>query len=314
MNKHLQLYFLFFSIIYFPIAIAKQTHFSKVENGENYQFNYQWLDINNTQQSLSFSLKKSALFDNFRSFKNFKSKEAERYVSKNVVKHLRNNPINNVQISYNIRNQNIDLVSTNNEALKAAQHKISLLEKIYTKEYLTSNYYHQFTTHTNVQALKPDHVRFAHLSIENLKPIKPLILENVSMKNIRKATNYILGFIQNIPYSTLESRVESAGAGFNPPLKLLWENQGDCDSKATLAVALLRVLMPRIKIALVFIDNHALIGIDVLPEGDEMTITLDDVTYLLAEPTGPKNLLLGNIDDASSLAISQGQYTAEKVM
>ncbi len=314
MNKYLRLYFLLLTFAYFPIVVAKQTHFSKVENGTNYQFNYQWLDINNTHQSLSFSLEKSALFDNFRSFKNFKSKEAERYISKSVVKHLRNNPIKGVQVSYNVRNENIELNSTNSKYLQAAQYKISVLEKKYTKEYLTANYYHQFTTHTNVQALKPDHIQFSHLSIDDLKPIKPLILEKVSIKNIRKATNYILGFIQNIPYSTLESRVESVGAGFNPPLKLLWENQGDCDSKATLTVALLRVLMPRIKMVLVFIDNHALIGIDVLPEWDEMTISLDGVTYLLAEPTGPANLLLGNIDETSTLAILQGQYTAEKVL
>lgn len=314
MNKYLQLYFLLFSFIYFPEVIAKQTHFSKVEKDTSYQFNYQWLDINNTQQSLSFSLKKSALFDNFRAFKKFQPKEAKRYVNKSIVKHLRKSPIKNIQVHYNAQNENIELTSINSKTLKEVQYKIRLLEKQYSKEYLTANYYHQFTTHTNEQLLKPDHIRFAHLSTNGLKPIKPLILENVSIRNIRKATNYVLGFIQNIPYSTLESRHESAGAGFNPPLKLLWENQGDCDSKATLTVALLRALMPRIKMVVVFIDNHALIGIDILPNGNEMEINIDGVRYLLAEPTGPANLLLGNIDEASKLAILQGQYTAEKVM
>jgi hypothetical protein len=119
--------------------------------------------------------------------------------------------------------------------------------------------------------------------------------------------------VQSIPYSTLESRITSAGAGFNPPLKLLWENQGDCDSKVTLTAALLRSLMPRINIALIFIDNHALMGVNIAAEigSEEMTIEHNGITYLLAEPTGPALLALGTISEDSQQAILQGQYTIE---
>lgn len=312
MNKLLPLYFLLLSFIYCSQAIANQLHFSKVENAESYQFNYQWLDLNSKQQSLSFSLSKSSLFNKFRNFKRFKPQLAERTIGKMVVKNLRKHPIQNVQVSYNARNENIELKSTNNNDLTMAQYKINELEKKYTTEYLDSNFYHQFITHNNLEAIKPDHVKFATLSAIDLKDIKPLILEKVSIKNIRKATDYVLSFIQSIPYSQLESRVDSAGAGFNPPLKVLWENQGDCDSKVTLTAALLRTLMPRIKMVLVFIDNHALIGIEVEPEGDEITIQLNEVTYLLAEPTGPAKLALGTVGNASELAIIQGQYVAEE--
>jgi hypothetical protein len=311
MNRPLQLYFLILSLAYVTSATANQIHFSKVENPKSYQFNYRWLDIDNTEQSLNFNLEKSALFDRFRTFKSFKPTLAEKIISKNVVKHLRKEPITNVKATYNARNDNIDLTSTNNTDLVNAQQKIRELEKKYTSDYLASNFYHQFITHTKAEAIKPDHVKFARLSADDLKPMKSLILEKVSIKNIRKATNYILGFVQSIPYSRLESRVNSAGAGFNPPLKLLWENQGDCDSKVTLAASLLRTLMPRIKMVMVFIDNHALIGIDVLAKGDETTIELDGITYLLAEPTGPARLPLGMLDQTSRLAVLQGQYVAE---
>ena len=312
MNKLLPLYFLLLSFAYCSQAIANQLNFSKVENAESYQFNYQWLDLNNTQQSLSFALSKPSLFNKFRNFKRFKPQLAERKIGKMVVKHLRKHPIQNVQVSYNTRNENIELKSTNNNDLTMAQYKINELEKKYTTEYLNSNFYHQFITHNNLEAIKPDHVKFATLSVADLKDIKPLILEKVSIKNIRKATDYVLSFIQSIPYSRLESRIDSAGAGFNPPLKVLWENQGDCDSKVTLTAALLRTLMPRIKMVLVFIDNHALIGIEVEPEGDEITIQLNEVTYLLAEPTGPAKLALGTVGNVSELAILQGQYVAEE--
>ena len=149
------------------------------------------------------------------------------------------------------------------------------------------------------------------MKIADLKIIKPLILEKVSIKNIRKVTNYVLSFIQNIPYSPLDSRISSSGAGFNTPLKLLWENQGDCDSKVTLTASLLRALMPRISMVLVFIDQHAFIGIAIPPNGDEIAIIENGVTYVLAEPTGPALLPLGELAPSSEQAIYNGHYITQ---
>jgi len=312
MNNLIKLCFVTLLLAFVSSVYAQQLHFSKVENDESYQFNYQWQDIENKPQSLNFALTKSILFNQFRDFKTFKPKMAERHISKSVVKYLRKEPINGVIVTYNALSEGINISSKSQQKLSLAQRKIGELKDQFAREYLNKNHYHYFKTHNNVQAIKPDHAKFAKMSVDDLKPIKSIILDKVSIKNIRKATNYILGFVQSIPYSRLESRVDSAGAGFNPPLKVLWENQGDCDSKVTLTASLLRTLMPRIKMVLVFIDNHALIGIDVLPQGDEINITVDGVTYLLAEPTGPAKYPLGTLDETSKLAISQGQYTAEK--
>lgn len=292
-------------------ATSKQLHFSKVEKEDTYQFNYRWLDHQKQSQQISFSLHKSVIFDKFRNFRTFKPELAAQYISKNVVKQLHKNPINNIQINYEKSTGNIIIKGTDLKKINQAENTISILNSEYKKKYLNENLYHNFTTYNNVQAVKPNHVRFATLSADDLKPLKPVILEKVSIKNIRKATDYVLAFVQSIPYSTLETRINSSGAGFNPPQKLLWENQGDCDSKVTLTASILRTLMPRIKMALVFIDNHALIGINVLAKANETTITLNGITYLLAEPTGPALLPLGTLSDVSELAITQGQYSAE---
>jgi hypothetical protein len=117
--------------------------------------------------------------------------------------------------------------------------------------------------------------------------------------------------VQSIPYSPLESRITSSGAGFNPPAKLLWENQGDCDSKMTLSATILRALMPRIDMVMIYIDQHALIGIAITGEAGEMTIDYQGITYLLAEPTGPALYPLGTLTPESELAVDQGRYIAE---
>jgi hypothetical protein len=118
--------------------------------------------------------------------------------------------------------------------------------------------------------------------------------------------------VQSIPYNKLQSRLTSSGAGFNPPLKLLWENQGDCDSKMTLTAALLRALMPRIKMMLIYIKEHAFIGINIPAKPGEMTIRHDNITYLLADPTGPALLPVGIVGAESELAIVQGQYSIQR--
>jgi len=300
-------------ILFCCSANAEQSHFSKTEHDDDYQFSYQWQDINATTQLITFSLAKNIIFDQFRNFKTYKTDLAQKFIRKSIKRRLRKTPLTDVKINFNNQNNSIDITGKSELKINEAYTAISNMELEISEQYLKDNLYHRFVTHNQVNAIKPDHRRFANLSVDNLKPLKPVILEKVSIKNIREVTDFTLGFVQSIPYSTLESRITSAGAGFNPPLKLLWENQGDCDSKVTLTAALLRALMPRINIALVFIDNHALIGVNIAAEigSEEMTLDHNGITYLLAEPTGPMLLALGTISDESQQAILQGQYTIE---
>jgi hypothetical protein len=306
----------FFCILIFLLtpylAFADQFSFSKIEMGENYQFNYQWRDNQSESQEIKFSLSKRAMFDRFRNFKTFKPEMAQFAINNALQKKLREDPIRGVMVDFNKNaNNEIKIKGRSTQTVNSAYAKINKLKQKLNNEYLAENYYQQFMTHDQINAIKPDHARFASIASIDLKPIKPIILEKFSIKNIRQITNYVLGFVQSIPYSTLESRVTASGAGFNPPLKLLWENQGDCDSKVTLTAAIFRTLMPRIKMILVFIDNHALIGIEVPVQSDDQTVNIDGISYVLAEPTGPGMLDLGKIAQESELAIGNGHYTAE---
>ena len=294
-------------------ANAKQISFSKQEHNENYQFNYRWLDHQDKERHIAFQLPKDVLFNRFRDFKAYKPNVANLYINKNILKAWRKDPLPQSQLTL-IKKQGLyelQLTAVNNEVLMAAQKKLVLLEQEARKNYLDKHHYHQFITYDGRFGLKPDHNKIAQLSIKDFKPIKPLILEQVDIKNIRYATNYILSFSQSIPYSALASRVTSSGAGFNPPNKLIWENQGDCDSKVTLTATILRALMPRVKIALVFINNHALIAIETIVEGDDVTITHNKTNYILADPTGPAIMPLGKLSVDSEQAILNGLYSIE---
>ncbi|WP_235839650.1 hypothetical protein [Cognaticolwellia mytili] len=292
---------------------AKQINFSKKTVDNTVQFNYQWRDQNKENQSLNFSINKALLFDRFRNFKTYSNTHAKRYIDQGIKKSLSKQNIPGVHVSFSGTGgeTHIKLSSQDQKTLTQAFQHIDKLEDDLMLEYLNSNFYKQFISYDNSLAIKPDHVRFAKESVADFKPLKPLILAQASIQNIRKVSNYVLGFVQSIPYSTLESRVTSTGAGFSPPLRMLWENQGDCDSKVTLTATIFRSLMPRIKMMLVFIDNHALLAINIPAEGDELTIDVDGISYVLVEPTGPAMMSVGETSAESEFAIRNGRYYAE---
>ena len=300
-------------LLFITSTHAELLDFKKQQQKDNYRFSYQWSNKNNDVDNIEFNLSKDKLFNSFRDFKAYKTDIALKYVNHKIKKLLIKTPLKDVNIKYSSRkgDESFILTGKNANALREAEKKIIQLKQKFFEEYLNENYYQQFETHQHASAIKPNHIRFAQESVSALKNLKPLILNKVSVINIRQVTDFTLGFVQNIPYSKLESRELSSGLGFNPPLKVLWENQGDCDSKATLTLAILRTLMPRVKLALVLLDEHALIAIHIPPVGNDLSIKINQEDYVLADPTGPALFILGEVSASSEMAVLQGQYVAE---
>lgn len=296
------------------LVSAKQIKFDKQLQNDHYRFNYQWLDHNNVQQSMNFALTKPALFQRFRTLKGYQSDFAQKTIMRSVKQQINATPLHGAQALFSQQNGKmvVQVKGQEEEDVARAYQKVKEIEQEATAAYFKKNYYQVFTTPEQVTGIKIDYVSIANDSVADFKVLKPIILEQVSIKNIRKVTDYVLSFVQSIPYSTLESRINSSGAGFNAPAKLLWENQGDCDSKVTLTATILRALMPRIEMAMIYIDQHAFIGIAVPAQAGEMTINYQGINYLLGEPTGPAPYRLGKLAPESELAINQGRYVAEK--
>lgn len=294
-------------------ALAEQLNFAKQKKDDHYLFSYQWLDHQNQTQEISFSLSKDALFNRFRTLKSYQNVFAQKAIMRSVREKIKDEPLEGVTTHFVKTNGNItiNIEGSEKQNIALANQKIQALENKATQEYLQNNYYQFFNNADNETNIKINHTRIASESVADFKKLKPIILDKVSIKNVRKVTNFILSFVQSIPYNALESRITSSGSGYNAPAKLIWENQGDCDSKVTLMATLLRTLMPRINIAMVFIEKHAFLGIAVASRSDEMTINHRGVNYLLAEPTGPALYGLGKLSPESELAVNQGRYVVE---
>ena len=294
-------------------AKAEQISFSKLPQENQYIFNYQWLDHKSQEQSLSFALKKSALFERFRMLKTYQNEFAQKAIMRHVKKQLKEQPLYGAQAFFQKRagKMMIKVKGLEDKNVALAYQKVKEIEQEAIKQYFKNNYYQRFTTHDQQTGVKVDHGTIASDSVNDFKALKPIILDKVAVDSVREVTNYILSFVQSIPYSPLESRLTSSGSGFNPPAKLLWENQGDCDSKMTLTATLLRALMPRLNIVMIYIDKHAFIGIGIPSHAGDMTIQHQGRKYLLGEPTGPALYQLGKIAPESELAITRGRYVVE---
>ena len=303
-----------FSLLLPLNVLAQQVDFSKQQIQDDVTLTFQWQNKQSEIQNLSFKESGKAFFQPFRNFRAYNAESAQRTIVKKTLALWREQPVANVQLSVSRQSGNHDfsLQARDDESLNKAQVHLRKLSAQAQNDYLKQRYYHIFTRYDGVKAIKPDHIRIAEESVPLFSALKPTILEIVELRNIRKVTNYSLNFIQSIPYSPLESRVTSAGAGFVPPMQVLYQNQGDCDSKVTLTTSLLRNLMPRIEMIMIFIDGHALMGINAPIQGGDFTLSHNGITYVLAEPTGPATLPLGKISPESELAIHAGMYTVEE--
>ncbi len=181
---------------------------------------------------------------------------------------------------------------------------------------LQENYLQQTRDPMGVAGIKPDHARIIAESGAELGDAAEALLQAAGGDEIttRQLLTYLLAFVQSIPYDKLQSNDGNRGAGYLLPRQVLSDNRGDCDSKVALLATLLQYLRPEINQVLIFIPNHALLGVAIPPQAGEETLTIGGENLLLVEPTGPAELLPGQLGPESQLYIRAGSYVAESLV
>ena len=163
--------------------------------------------------------------------------------------------------------------------------------------------------------IQPDYNRIIDISSSELGDVAEALLQAAGGEQTppRDLFNYLLAFVQAIPYQQLQSEDGRRGSGFLLPQQVLSNNRGDCDSKVTLLASLWRYLQPEIPLVLLFVPDHALLGVALPAQGAEETLTVAGGRWLLAEPTGPAELSAGELSAPSQLYIQSRSYQAELV-
>ena len=293
---------------------AEQTSFRKTQESELINFDYQWLDFTNTLQNLSFSLAKNSV--NQQIHKRFVPELAQKFVFIELLKAAREIDPKEARVDVQQIAQDVRVKINSRSTALLQRWKISMQT---SKEqafdhYLQQNYYTYFKTPFGQQGIKPDHIRYIDENKLTLLPLATAIF------NILPADspppdyiNLILSWVQSIPYNILENRLESNGAGYLPPLSVIANNQGDCDSKSALTAAIIRALLPEVKILMMYLPNHALLAIALPHPLKKDIFVVDGVEFVLMEPTGPATMPLGTVSSQSATLLANGMFSYEEV-
>ncbi len=100
---------------------------------------------------------------------------------------------------------------------------------------------------------------------------------------------------------------------FAAPLALLRVRRGDCDEKATLFLALVRSAAPTLPLALFTTEGHAFVGLGLPAAAGELTVDVEGVPFVVAEPVGPAVAPIGALSPVSQKALAAGALDVRTV-
>ena len=152
-------------------------------------------------------------------------------------------------------------------------------------------------------SLAYDHAVLAAKYAREVRPIADALRKGTT--NARDYVERALGFVQSIPYEKRPSR--DVDSGYRRPLGVVGRNQGDCDSKSVLFLALVRAAYSEIPLAFIYVPNHALVGLGLPPLDDDRSFAFDGGRYVYAEPVGPGLRPLGETRPEDRRAARKGE-------
>ncbi|MGY5452020.1 hypothetical protein ACVFI8_13930 [Agarivorans sp. MS3-6] len=300
-----------FSGLFSGFSQAEQLRFER--NAGHYA--YLWNDQQHQQQQLQFELLNYP--HKLTKFIQYRPKHAQQYVLAQLKASVNNIDPKRAQVNFSSDNGQLNYQLKGNDQALLKQLAASLNEEInqHYQDYLTQQYFVEKKTADGQVGIMPDHNRFAHESAQYLFSWLSNSLHALGDKqsDTREVTNYLLGFVQSIPYNPLRSRDNLRGAGYLTPIQVIRNNLGDCDSKTTLIASALKTVFPRLDVVIIYVPNHALLAISVAPRADDETVEINGRKYVLAEPTGPALYKLGEVAKTSAQYIRAGFYTYQRM-
>jgi hypothetical protein len=295
-------------------AYSEQISFSKNTLENDIQLSYRWLDQKGEKHQFSFTLPSHQI--NARPHKRFVPEQVTRYQQIAMLKERNTIDAKEARIEIKRIGETLQLSvrSRSEEQVKKYQKQLLQAKDDAFKQFLTDHYYTRFSNYLGQEGIKPDHLRYISENQSILKPFAEAMYAEASERpDMRAFIDLLLGWLQSIPYDDLESRVSSNGAGFSPPLALLSHNRGDCDSKSVLMASVIRAVFPRISLVMLYLPNHALLGIAMPPQKDENSMLINGESYLLMEPTGPALFSLNEVAPSSQRFLDTGMYSYENI-
>ncbi len=292
---------------------SQQDRFFKNRFESGIEFSYQWQGTDSAKE-LKFILSHDDIDNLPNSAPAYNPALAQNYIHRSLLEYAKDVDPREARILIKRSGSSLNMEVSGKKSDKVNEITVALGKKHDEAEadFLHKNYYVPFANELGQAAIKQDHRRYAIESSQNISSIVSAIKEQLNNpSNPRDFIDFTLSWLQAIPYDTLDDRISSNGSGFAAPRQLLLNNKGDCDSKSTFFLALLKSYNPKLSTKMIFLRNHALVGITLKANKTDERIMQNNLSYILAEPTGPAQSKLGEIAPSSKMAIRNRQFSTE---
>ncbi len=300
-------------------ASAKQLAFSR----EELQLHYVWQYETAATQAFTLILPTETALPPWSAWR---PAQADAFVFQQLLRDAREQfPDVSFRYSKTADGSTVDFQSTEPALLPQIKSWLAQQQETLFMAYLDQHYYKRHDGN-NGRLIRPDHVRIATDSSpelqETAQALQRMIISSASEEQKQRYQNDekslvvagLLNFVQSIPYDPLETANGQRGVGFLMPAQVLAQNRGDCDSKSTLLMSLLKVLYPDLPQAIVYVPDHAFLAVSLSRRiGNEETIRIDGQPFIPLEVTGPAEIPPGIAGDKSQLYIRNNQYQYERV-
>ena len=298
------------------VALAEQTAYRRSATAEGTQYTFAWLDHDNKSREISFLLPNDSIQQLPVQQVNYNPQLALRAVEIELLKAARDIDPRVARFKLINRHDSLafSLSGKDEKRLDELTTELKETQETALDDYLTERYFQHYKTPLLQKAIKPDHIRYIEESTLPLIPLAQSLYDIVDeQSNARSYLNLLLSWAQTIPYDELTNRVTSNGSGFSPPLAVLNQNVGDCDSKSVLTASLIRAFLPNNSMRLVLLNDHALLAIALTPLTKDSTLLIDGVPFVLLDPTGPAHLPLGEVSALTKQKLASLHYTLEVI-
>ena len=278
---------------------AKQISFQVLPRGGGQAlYHYRFEDAQGKLHDMQFLLDETSVPPDLKSFNSFSNEELQKEVIERI-KAIAKEGFPDLTVSVGRSGTNsvfVDAKGYSKARIKQAIDFFRVEQERVKDEVLIKSYYVKDNTGNFIL---PDHVRIAQAYDAYVEPLALAIDQETQGMEPRDKVNFLLNFLQSIPYDQLLSRQYSNGSGFATPRDLLLKNRGDCDSKAVAFAAVMHRLMPDVTVMIVYIKDHAFIGATLPVVSGDKTIRSNNQIFVLAEPVGPAMERLGEISEKS---------------
>lgn len=289
-------------------AFAQQTAFHAKNSNKQTKFSYKWKEHDKTY-NLSFSIPNTTLYAMPASPASFNQQLLIDSVYRSVMLHAKTIDPRVARIRVRKARDGLSFNVQSSQSADEILAQLSAANEQAKQAYLDEKMLVAHQVVNNNTSLRHDYTKYVLLSSSSLKVVADAIVEIQQNKSPREFVEIALSWIQTIPYNTIESRLNSNGSGFISPRDLLVQNKGDCDSKSTLLAALLKAYNPKLDLQMIYLSDHALLGLAIKPKPTDITVKQKGIEYVLIEPTGPAQYPIGKVSDDTSMDLRNRQFS-----